>query len=391
MSREKRSIEYWTAVNPADGVPHVFVSAFRLHDQGWDIHVLCKGTESGPVNHTQALLEGLPHSFVPSGRIGFQWTLFWNLMRPLRTPRRPRILYVNGNYCAPAAWLSSFFCPGISIVYHTQDYLEPGRFPFWEFFERRVSRKAACVISNEPNRARFMASHYGLKAMPIVVPTYLPKDWPKPERDQSLRRTLLARLGKEDSEDCRMIMHEGGYGPVRCGKQLVEAFRRLPDDFILVFTGMAQDSPASLEVRLLAAEWNLQKRILILERLGFEDLLLHTACCDVGILLYPNDGVGNFYQCPGRLTHYIGCGLPVVASNFPGLELLVLKHDLGCVCDPSLPQEIANAILKLAAPPKSELQSRGEMLRHLAQGELAYEDQAWRIERVLEEVSAEVE
>jgi hypothetical protein len=68
-----------------------------------------------------------------------------------------------------------------------------------------------------------------------------------------------------------------------------------------------------------------------------------------------------------------------------------LKHDMGCVCDPSSPKEIANAILKLAAPLKSELQSRGNALRQLAQGELAYESHAWRIEKVVEEVSSGIE
>lgn len=320
------------------------------------------------------------------GTLGFIRGCVFESLKVRRTCKNA-VFYVHGHVSTLPAYFALRGLPSARLVYHTQDYIEPGRHAMWEFFEKRFIRRAGNVISNEPNRARFLASHYGLKQLPTVVPTALPRDWPRPERDLQLRQAILARLGRHDSDTCRLIMNEGPFTPIRCSRELVEAFQYLPDDFILVFTGVTTGSASEREARHHVEQYGLQRRVVLLERFDFQELLHHTACCDGGILLYPNDGVGNYYQAPGRLTHYIGCGLPIVASNFPGLELLALKHNLGAVCDPTSPQSIAEAIRKIAGRSMVELAEHGRTLKLLARNELSYEAHAWRIEKILNQAS----
>ena len=368
------------------GAPHFFVAASWLKSHGFDIRIVCGG-QGGSTQYSH--WQGIPVTSL-SGTgvgVGFQTQLAQKLLRQRRCGRKT-IYYINRHTITPAAYIALAGVPRHQIIYHTQDFIEPGRHPHWEFFEKRFAQRAGWVISNEVNRARALMSLYGLQQMPTVVTTALPKDWPRPERDENLRRSILAKVGRVDDDNCRLIMHEGGFAPVRCGRQLVEAFCRLPDNYLLVFTGMKSGSPASRQLQQLVGSLGLEKRVVILERLTFEDLMRHTACCDAGILLYPNDGIGNFYQCPGRLTHYLGCGLPIIASNFPGLELLTLKYKLGAVCDPQLSEAIADAILSVAGRPRWELAKQALRLKQIAQNEMAYEAQAGRIEDILEKIAS---
>jgi glycosyltransferase involved in cell wall biosynthesis len=133
---------------------------------------------------------------------------------------------------------------------------------------------------------------------------------------------------------------------------------------MLVFTGMVEGTPAVKGLRKSAANVGAANRIITLERLPFDEMQRYTAACDVGILLYPNDGIGNFYQAPGRLTQYLACGLPVLASDFPSLELLILKHGLGA---------IARGLSALMEMPAEQRRQRATRLRALARTELCYD------------------
>jgi glycosyltransferase involved in cell wall biosynthesis len=384
-------IIYYCPLNPTQE-PNPFMAGLWLNHRGYPITYLGEGPADAQKCETPLGL--LRVKLIPraSGRLARCW---WHVRAALALLqfrfqlRGQVIVYLQRHESTLAAFFGLLFFPRRRLIFHTQDYLEPGRHPIWAFFEKRIARRAAWVISNEPNRARFMASHYRLKQMPVIVRTGLPKDWPVPERDESLRHDLLARAGLADREGARLIMAGGGYSRVRCTEQLIQAVGRLDDRYLLVFTGMKPDTPPYTATLDACRRAGIERRVVILPYLEYEDLLRHMAACDVGILLYPNDGVGNFYQAPGRLAEYLNCGLPVVASNFPGLELLVLKHRLGQVCDPEAPEQIAAAIDRLGALGEAELAANRHRLRELGRTEFAYETQADRLEEILRQAAGE--
>ena len=137
----------------------------------------------------------------------------------------------------------------------------------------------------------------------------------------------------------------------------------------------------------VAANLGVAGRIIVLDRLPFAELQRFTAACDAGILLYPNDGVGNYYQAPGRLTQYLACGLPVLASDFPGLELLILKHELGVVCNPACPTSIARGVSVLLEGSAEQRQCRATRLRTTVMTELCYDRFAGQIEQAVHRAS----
>jgi glycosyltransferase involved in cell wall biosynthesis len=289
---------------------------------------------------------------------------------------RPDCLYIQGAQQAPfVLWLLCASFKG-KVIYHTQDYVGPRQNWFYEICEKLFARHADWVISNEPNRARFMASSYGLMRMPEVIRTALPSWWPVPGRDEEYRLEILRSAGLTDDTRLRLIATGGAYRDDRMSQQLVEALVDLPTEYIVVFTCCPPGSSSRLLCEECIERHGLQGRVIYWDAPGYAELLMLFSVCDMGILLYPNNGIGHFYQSPGRLTEYLRCGLPIVTSQFPGLELLVLKYRIGEVADPYNSKEVAAAIRRIGDVPESEAALRRQELRELAESEFVYEVQS---------------
>jgi len=362
------------------------MAAFWLRSKGFPVSILCQGPKGG-FTHTSPLSE-LPVRQLGVTTAAFLVSLSQSLVAARMNPKA--IFYVHGHPCTPAALLALAGISRNRVIYHTQDYLEPGCHPKWEFFERRFAKRAGHVISNEVNRGRFLASHYGLQKNPWIVPTFLPRIWPAPQFDQNARRELLERFGSYPTQKARLLMHQGGFAAVRCGKAIVEALSKLPREYLLVFTGMGSESREMEQLRTCAGKAGVLGRVLGLSRLSYEEMQRYGAASDLGLLLYPNDGIGNFYQSPGRLTQYLACGLPILASNFPSLELLCLKYGLGAVCDCESPQAIADAILRVLSKSSEDQIKERARLRGLATDILSYDQGGETLERILSNAMAKL-
>ena len=344
------------------------------------MQILCKG--AGEIGRLQTPLGPVPFKSFHGSGLPLLTQAAAELVRARTSEPKP-IFYIQGHWSAPAAILGLAGVPADRILYHTQDYLEPGRHGFWEWFERRLARRVLKVVTNEPNRARTFASSYGLERYPLAVRTALPRSWPVPEPTGRWRVELLRATGLQDAPDSILVVAGGPCDPARCGFTARRALRRLPLNYGLVFTGRPNRGHEGQDTSSASKLPDTDRRVATLAHLSFSDLLQCFAACDIGLLLYPNDGLGNYYQCPGRLSLYLRCGLPVVCSNFPGLELLTLKYGIGQTCDPQDEVTLARAILALGSvAPEERVQQRAR-LQQLAEGPLAFDEEGAQLENLL--------
>ncbi len=360
-------IFYFSYPQSCFGAPHQSMAAIHLIKEGYILDFFCWG-------HGEPLpgLGAERYHEIKKTSVYSAIKLLLTLFKELLFTKKYDVVYVQGAQQTPFLFWLPLLKKRYRIIYHTQDFLEPRRHRFYEFFERWFARNASYVISNEINRARFMKSYYGLKHVPAVVPTYLPLWWQVPVRNIRLRNELLDEAGIVDRDNAVIIFAGGAYRKDRMSPQLVDAFARMPENYVLLFNGpsMLEGKAGRIACEHKAHALDCSRRILFRGNLSFSDLLELYTAGDVGVLLYPDDGVGHFYQCPGRFTEYLRCGLTLLIPNYPGLELITLKHHLGVSCDPETFESIASALSDAESLVREGAYAR---LRTLTEAKFVYE------------------
>lgn len=296
--------------------------------------------------------------------------------RTLLAERDYDLFYVHDSMAVPMAMLALWRKRRQPVVYHTHEYLEPGRLRLRRLLERRFARKADLVISNEPNRGRFLMSDYQLRSMPLILPIFWNRDFPAPAWSAEKRMSFL---GDVSGPNAKLLVYQGALGPERCILEMITAMSHLPQAYrLLVFGGTNKRSYVNActnQVKNL----KLEKRVSLMGRLPRHRVLEATAVADCGIFLCRNDAIGHYYCAPTKLTEYVACGVPVVGPAYSGVEALVYKFDLGACCNPEDPRDIARAIANVCDIRTEGRSDRRKKLEEVFRKYLCFESVAERL------------
>jgi hypothetical protein len=390
MNQNHPQVVFVYGGHPGSGAPHQIMAALWLARLGY--RVLC--VAQGPRQHKTVTfpIAVLKVHLIPKiesvrGRLLWHVKLFAHLLYKRFRSYRHNLFYIQGHPATAAAFLALWGVPRNRIIYHSQDFLEPGRHRVWELFERHFARRAGTVIMNEPNRARFMASYYKLKFVPTVLRTALPAAWPWPHRDENIRMRILDRVTAPPLHlEAQLVVHYGPLVKNRCGLQIAKAISMLPSKYILVITGVREGSHAQKETQAILQNAGIENRSCSFPNLEYTELQDLGASCDIGLLLYPDDGIGNYYQAPGRLSEYLRAGLSLVMPDYPNLELLNSQLKFGATCNPYDAASISFAIVNLTDAPSETLAAQREHNIECAKKYICYENEFTKLDPIISEL-----
>ena len=207
--------------------------------------------------------------------------------------------------------------------------------------EKRWARRADRVVTvNEPY-AEVMASRFGVPK-PLVVMNCSYQFTPPEPRE----RRFHEHLGLPAST--RVVLYQGGFSLDRGIEQLFEAIRSI-DDATLVLMGYGLQEAAYRE---RAASLELRDRVRITPAVPPADLLSWVACADVVAMPIQPTTLNHRLTTPNKLFEAMAAGVPVVASDLPGMAPIVRETGTGLVVDPTDPTAIAAACREIldAAP-----------------------------------------
>ena len=217
----------------------------------------------------------------------------------------------------------------------------PARWLFGRI-ERSWARRAARVVTvNEPYAA-VMADRFGVEAPLVVRNCSYRRDPPS-----APSRRFHERLGLDPAT--RVVLYHGGFARERGIEQLIEAIPTVPGA-ILVLLGYG---PLQAELERRAADPVLAGRLAVLPAVAPTELLDWVASADVVAMPIQPSTLNHRLTTPNKLFEAMAAGVPVVASDLPGMADIVRSTGCGTLVDPADPAAIAAAIRDLLdAPPE---------------------------------------
>jgi glycosyltransferase involved in cell wall biosynthesis len=236
---------------------------------------------------------------------------------------------------------------GAPVVYDARDiYVDAAnlaRLPrparaFVGRWERGWARRAARVVTvNEPY-AEVMAARWNVP-MPLIVLNCSYRQ----RRPASRSRRFHEVLGL--APETRVVLYQGGFSRDRGIEQLIEAIPSVPDA-LLVLLGYG-NLQAELERR--AADPGLGGRVRMLPAVPPDELLDWVAAADVVAMPIQPTTLNHRLTTPNKLFEAMAVGVPVVASDLPGMAGIVGETKAGLLVDPTSPAAIAKALRELLA------------------------------------------
>lgn len=142
------------------------------------------------------------------------------------------------------------------------------------------------------------------------------------------------------------LIYVGGINVIRGIKELVKAIEIIETNIDIKLNLLGKFIPASLENEIKSS--SAIDKINYLGWLTKEETIDMMMKSDIGIVTFhpePN----HINSLPNKMFEYMAVGLPVIASNFDSWIPYIVENQCGVLVNPLSPEDIANAIEKLAS------------------------------------------
>lgn len=311
--------------------------AESLRDAKCDVFILGVRSSGSPVQkiRNQFLLRLVFHS----GPLRF-FEYFLRSFFALLLRERFHMVLSADLYSLPAGFLLALFHHS-KLIYDSRELYSataalasrPFVQRFWRGVERFLAPRCDVVLTVNNSIAEILrASLHHAVAVVRNVPKYLDT------RSGATEESLRVHLGIE--AEIPILLYQGGLQQGRGLFIMLDIAERLSEAAcVFLGSGPLRDSLAR-EIRVRG----LQQRAFILNAIPVSKLLKFTSGATLGISLIENRGKSYFLSLPNKVFEYIMAGVPVIASNFPEMRLLIEKYQVGIVADP---EDIAMTVQKI--------------------------------------------
>jgi len=207
-------------------------------------------------------------------------------------------------------------------------------------FQKQFAKTADLVITPDHDRASIMKDELRLSTLPLVAAN---APLLRPNADSG---RLLQAIAEQNRHIDPIILRQGNIGPGHA----VEATIRSMPHWIGPLSGLVLLGPLQPDyaqhLQGCAEEMGVHDRLVFLPPVPYHQVMQFTVDAHIGHALY--EAVDDNNRLSGtasnKLLEYMAAGLPLLASNRPGLRALIERYDCGLTADESDPASIAAAV-----------------------------------------------
>jgi len=231
------------------------------------------------------------------------------------------------------------------VYMHARELARVGGARRWLFetAERRWAHGCDAVLTVNDEYARILEGQLRVPRPPVVM--NCPPRWTPPEPRPNLIRSALA-LPQETS----IALYQGGLFSERGIEEAMDAILAVPEAaLVLLGYGRLRDSLAAAVERE-----PYRGRVFLLPAVPPSELLLWTASADIMVMAIQPTSLNHRHTTPNKLFEAMTAGVPVVASDLPGMATIVRETGCGVLVDPTSPAAIAGALRRLLELPAAE-------------------------------------
>lgn len=260
-----------------------------------------------------------------------------------RTIYDSRDVYMQSRDFATAGW------PGRSIL---------------ERLERRWAQRADRVMTVNAAYADLLARQLRIEPPPVVM--NCPERWspPEPPPDR-IRQTLGLPAGTS------IVLYQGGLMSGRGIEESMDAILQVPGATLCLMGFGRLTASLTRDTALPPYAGHVR----MLDPVPPDELLHWTASADVSVMAIQPTSNNHRFTTPQKLFESLAAGVPVVASDLPGMAPIVREHDVGLLCDPTSPASIADAIRTLLEDPAQVRAERRARVLSVAHERYSWETQ----------------
>jgi glycosyltransferase involved in cell wall biosynthesis len=222
----------------------------------------------------------------------------------LRVRKRPGIIYSRDEL---PIYILSFFRDPASLAFEAHKFSNPRKL-FYERFKRKGIK--VVTISNGLKK-EFL--NLGFKDILVAPDGVDLKEFEILETKEECRNMFDLPLDKT------IVMYSGHFYDWKGVRTLVDAYKMLPADLVLVMVGGKKEGLGIISGR---------RSIKFIERLPHSEIPKVLKAAD--ILVLPNSGltdISRYYTSPLKLFEYMASGRPIVASDLPSIREILNENN----------------------------------------------------------------
>jgi glycosyltransferase involved in cell wall biosynthesis len=131
------------------------------------------------------------------------------------------------------------------------------------------------------------------------------------------------------------------------GLELIVSAVKNIENIVILIVG---DGPLMSPLKKKVQKYSIENKIIFCGLVPFNELSAYTALADFGLTVIDGKGMSYYHALPNKLFEYIQAGIPVIGSNYPEIEKIILGEKIGLTVNPNSTPKLEAALRKLIAP-----------------------------------------